>query len=105
MSLQPDLPAAETNRTPGLVTRSRPEPDDQFSWYATTILDLDALRLSPLTNLSGVKATRRRPAPAPGGTAGSAATASSRGVNVPGQRLPQRFGVLSVQVDLILRTI
>src|ERR1700678_1493407 len=105
MSLLPDLPAAETIRTPGLVTRSRPEPDDQFSWYATTILDLDALRLSPLTNLRGVKTTGRRPAPTAGRAPSGAATAPSRGVNIPGECLPQRFGVLCVQVDLILRTI
>jgi len=47
-----------------LVSRGRPEPDNQFSWYAAAVLDFDALRLSPLTTsvvLSPLAGARRPP--------------------------------------------
>src|SRR5271154_6331813 len=99
------MPIANINSCAGLVTSRRPEPDDQFGRHATAVLDFDALRLRPLTNLRGIKAAGCRPAPGPRGPPGRAATAPSCGVNVPSQRLPQLFGVLCVQVDLVLRTI
>src|SRR6516164_4388201 len=80
------------------------EPDHQFSRHATAVLDLDALRLGPLTNLGGVDSAGRGPAPAPGRPPGRAGAPPPR-VNVPGQCLPQRCGVLCVQVDLVLGTI
>ncbi len=101
------LENADRQRQPyvGLVTRSRPEPDDQFSWYATAILDFDTLRLSPLTNLRGVKTAGCCPAPAPGWPPGRATTTPPCGVNISGQRFAQRLSMLRVQVNLVLRTI
>jgi hypothetical protein len=104
MSLHP-ITSRQDQPYAGLVTRSRPEPDNQFGRHTTAVLDFDALRLSPLTNLSGVKTAGRRPAPTPGWPPGNAAAATPRGVNIPGQRLPQRLGVLCVQVDLVLGAI
>src|SRR5271165_3072529 len=87
-----------------LVPCCRPEPDDQFGRYAAAVLDFDALRLSPFTNLGGVQPTGRCPAPTARGPA-SSATAPPRGLDVSRQRLAKRLGVLRVQVDLVLGTI
>ena len=85
------------------MPRCRPELDDQFGRHAAAVLDLDALGLGPFADLSGVQAAGRRPAPAPRGPASGAAP--PRGLDVPRERLAERFGVLRVQVDLVLGTI
>src|SRR5438132_12887911 len=104
MGLSSDYGPPGRTRAAALVPRSRPEPDNQFGRYAAAVLDFDALRLGPFTNLGGVKPARRCPAPGPGRPAGSS-TAPPRGFDVPGQRLTKRLGVLRVEVDLVLGTI
>src|SRR5258708_9983335 len=65
---------------------------------------LDALPLSPFTNRGGVQSASRCQAPGPRGPTGRA-TAAPRGLDIPGQRLAKRLGMLRVQVDLVLGTI
>jgi hypothetical protein len=65
---------------------------------------LDALRLGPLADFGGVQAARRRPAPCPARTPRST-TDPPGSLYITRHRIPQRLGMLRIQVDLILRAI
>src|SRR5215471_11578422 len=77
------------------------EFDHQLGWYPSTVLHLDALRLGPFADLGAVDAIGPCPAPAPGRPPRTA-SGPPRRPHVARQRIPQRLGVLGVQVDLIL---
>ena len=94
--------------SPGDRVRPRPllsggglELDHQFGRHPPAVLHLDALRLGPLADLGAVHPARRCPAPAPGWPPRTAPGPPGR-MHIARQRIPQRLGMLGVQVDLVL---
>lgn len=83
-----------------LLAGCRLEPDHALSGHSSAVFDLNALRLGPLTHLSGVERARRFPAPAAGGPAGTTARPrllrfAGRGADAGGPR-DQRVAASSV---------
>ena len=89
----------DTTRT--LLGGSFLESGHQFGGHPSAVFHLDALRLGPLTHLGGVRPAARSLASAVGWPPG-AAPRPPGGTHVARQRLPQRPGMLGVQVDLVL---
>jgi hypothetical protein len=71
---------------------------------AAAVLDLDTLRLAPLTDLGTIHPARRRSTSAPGRPPLTAADPPPY-LHVPGQRIPQLLGMFGVQIDLICAAI
>ena len=90
----------------GVSWRSRGglEFDYELGGHPATVFYVDALGFSPLANFGGVQAGRRSPASVSGGPASSAA-GPPRSAHIARKGVPQRLGVLGVQVDLILGTV
>ena len=83
-----------------LVSGSGLELDHQPSRHPSAVFHVDPLRLSPLADLGAVHTARRCPAPAAGWPSRTAPSPPGR-VDVARQRIPQRLGMLGVQVDLV----
>src|SRR5262245_59983193 len=77
------------------------ELDHQLGGHPAAVLYVNALGLSPLTDLGGVQPGGRRP-PRGAIRPPGAASGPPRGAHVGRQRLTQRLGVRGVQVDLVL---
>ena len=80
------------------------ELDHQFSGHPSAVLHLDALRLCPLADFSAVHPARRCPASAPGWPPRTT-PGPPRSLHIASQRIPQRLGMLGVQINLILATV
>ena len=84
-----------------LLTGGGPELYYQVSGYPAAVLHLDALRLGPFADLGAIDAIGPCPAPAPGRPPRTA-SGPPRRPHVARQRIPQRLGMLGVQVDLVI---
>src|SRR5689334_11998128 len=94
-------PWADKRNAAGLPRGSGLELDHQFGGHPPAVLHVDALRLGPLADLSAVHPVCPRPAAAAGRPPGTAPRPPRR-LHVARQRVPQRAGMLGVQIDLIL---
>jgi len=92
---------ADQRTVPDLLCGGGLELDHQFGGHPSAVLHVDALRLGPLADLGAVHPVRPRPEAAAGWPTGTA-SGPPRSLHVARQRVPQRPGVLGVQVDLIL---
>ena len=78
----------------------------RFRRHPPAVLNLNALGLGPLPDRGGVGSVGTgRLTPAPAWPPGSRARRPTRGIDVSCQCFPQRVGILSAQVDLVLRAI
>lgn len=71
-------------------------------WHPSAVLDVEALRLGPLTNRCGVGSTgMSSPAPAAAWPPSGRTRCPARSLDVGLQRLSECLSVLGVQVDLM----